>query len=190
MMSRGHEILYLHGLESGPTGSKGTWLTEHHGAYGVDLDTSHARVSHRKAQEAGVGWNHLWPEIEADFQTPLERARAAIGPETRLIVGSSFGGAVLTRLLAEGTWTGPSLLIAGAGLKLTGAAKLATEARTILLHGRDDDVVPLEDAREIAAQSGPSVMLWEIGDGHRMKSIMLSGVFDLAVRWLLSGSDG
>ena len=118
-MSSNHKIIYLHGLESGPNGSKGTWLRTIYGAHAVDLDTSNAKASKDKAEEHGVPWDHTWPEIEEDFRVPLERARAAIRPETRLIVGSSFGGAVLTRLLNEGSWNGPSLLIASAGLKLT-----------------------------------------------------------------------
>ena len=185
-MKPAHEILYLHGLESAPTGRKGTWLTQKHGAYAVDLNTSRARASWASARAAGVPWDHSWPAIEDDFKVPMERARAAIAPQTRLIVGSSFGGAVATRLLAEGTWAGPTLLIASAGRKLTGSDTLPADVPIILLHGREDDVVPLEDARCIAAGSGPNVMLWEVGDGHRMNSIMPSGVLDLAVAWLLA----
>jgi len=184
-MTAAHEVLYLHGLESGPRGSKGSWLTEHYGAHAVDLDTSHARASSATAKAKGLPWDHSWPDIEEDFRVPLERARAAIRPETRLIVGSSFGGAVLTRLLAEGSWAGPSLLIASAGLKLTGSDRLPEGVPVLLLHGREDDVVPLEQARRIATFAGLSVMLWEIGDGHRMKSIMPSGILRLAVDWLL-----
>ena len=182
-MPRAAEIVYLHGLESGPTGSKGSWLTSRHGAVAVDLDTRHARASKREAARRGVPWDHTWPGIEEDFRVPMERARAAIGPQTRLVVGSSFGGAVLTRLLAEGHWAGPSLLIASAGVKLTGRSDVPA-VPVLLLHGRDDDVIPLAHSRRVADQGGPEVMLWEIGDGHRMKSILESGMLDLAVQWL------
>ena len=183
-MSSNHKIIYLHGLESGPNGSKGTWLRTIYGAHAVDLDTSHAKASKDKAEEQGVPWDHTWPDIEEDFRVPLERARAAIGPDTRLIVGSSFGGAVLTRLIHEGAWKGASLFIASAGIKLTGHRTLPEDMRAILLHGRHDDIVPLEHSRQVAASGGSDVMLWEIGDEHRMKSIMPSGVLDMAVRWL------
>lgn len=183
-MSSNHKILYLHGLESGPNGSKGTWLRQSYGATAVDLDTSHARASKAKCDQLGVPWDHTWSDIQEDFRIPLQRARAAIRPETRLIVGSSFGGAVLTHLIHEGAWTGPCLFIAAAGVKLTGLDTLPHTIRAIFLHGRDDDVVPLSHSRQVAAGAGPNVMLWEIGDGHRMKSIMPSGVLDAAVSWL------
>ena len=37
------EVVYLHGLESSPDGAKGSWLREHLGGMGVDLDTSVAQ---------------------------------------------------------------------------------------------------------------------------------------------------
>ena len=180
-----HTVIYLHGLESGPTGSKGTWLHTHHGAHAVDLDTRHARTSKERTAALGTPWDHRWAEIEEDFRIPLQRARAAITPDTQLIVGSSFGGAVLTRLILEGSWTGPSLFIASAGLKLTGHKQLPSGVPALFLHGREDNIVPLTDSRQVTANSGPEVSLWEIGDGHRMKSIMPSGILDLAVGWLL-----
>lgn len=183
-MTTTHEVLYLHGLESGPDGSKGAWLKRTQGAFAVDLNTAHARASSTMAQASGIPWDHTWPDIKEDLRVPLERARAAIRPETRVIVGSSFGGAVLTHLIHEGTWTGPALFIASAGLKLTGHTALPSGAKALLLHGRDDDIVPLSDSRTIAAQSGENVVLWEISDGHRMKTIMPSGLLDLAVDWL------
>jgi hypothetical protein len=183
-MTDTHGVLYLHGLESGPDGSKAAWLKRTQAAFAVDLDTTHARASATQAKASGVPWDHQWRDIKGDFRVPLERARAAIGPETRVIVGSSFGGAVLTHLIHEGSWRGPSLFIASAGLKLTGHQALPEGARHLLLHGRDDTVVPLSDSRTIAAQSGDNVVLWEVSDGHRMKTIMPSGLLDLAVDWL------
>ena len=187
-MQTTHEVLYLHGLESGPQGHKATWLREHYGAFAVDLDTGHAQASCRQALEQGRLWDHRWPDIIEDFKVPLERAKAAIRPETRLIVGSSFGGAVLTHLLHQEVWSGPSLLIASAGLKLSGHSSLPAGMPVILLHGRDDDVIPLDDARSVAAQSADNVLLWEIKDGHRMKTIIPKGLLNLAMSWLLTES--
>jgi len=183
-MHKTHSVLYLHGLERGPDGSKGTWLKRTQNAFAVDLNTSHARASASEAKASGTEWDHQWPAIKEDFQIPLERARAAIGPETRVIVGSSFGGAVLTHLIHEGSWRGPSLFIASAGLKLTGHHSLPKGGKHLLLHGRDDETIPLTHSRTIAAQSGDNVVLWEVSDGHRMKTIMPSGLLDLAVDWL------
>lgn len=182
-----NEILFLHGLESTPEGSKAQWLKARYGSdnvKSVDLDTSHAIVSRDKAKALGVPWGHTWPDIEADFAVPLMRTKEAITPSTKLIVGSSFGAAVLTRLIQEGFWKGPSLLIASAGLKLTGKAELPTEAPVVLLHGLHDDVVPFEDSCEVVDANGRNVSLWLAEDGHRMDTILTSGMFESAVSQL------
>lgn len=187
-MTESTRIVFLHGLESGPTGTKARWLAERYGATAVDLDTRAAVASHAEAAAAGVPWDFRWPSLEAAFRVPMVRARAAITADTGLLVGSSFGGAVLTRLLTEGSWAGPSLLIAPAGLKLTGRASLPAGPPILLVHGRRDDVVPVEDSRRVAAESGANVVLWEIGDDHRMATLMSNGLFEAAIAWLRSRS--
>ncbi|MBL8615153.1 MAG: hypothetical protein JNM72_06030 [Deltaproteobacteria bacterium] len=178
-------VLFLHGLESGPTGSKARLLSARFAALAVDLDTSAARASAAEAAAAGQPWRHHWPSIEDAFATPLARARAAIGPETRLIVGSSFGGAVLERLLAAGDWRGPSLLLASAGGKLNGPRRLPAGVPVILIHGRQDGVVPVEDSRWLAAGAGPEVRLWERDDDHRLSGALQGGAIEAAAAELL-----
>lgn len=178
------EILFLHGLESGPNGSKTKWLKAkfgEHAVHAVDLDTSHAQASVLKAKELGTAWDHTWPDIEADFAVPLAHARAAITPETKLIIGSSFGAAVLTRLIQEGTWKGPSLLIASAGLMLTGKAELPTAAPVALVHGMNDDVIPWTDSGFVLDANGSNVEIWLTDDGHRMENLSSSGMFDFVI---------
>lgn len=178
-------VLFLHGLESGPTGSKARLLAARFGALAVELDTSAARASAAEAAAAGQPWGHPWPSLEAAFATPMARARAAIGPETRLIVGSSFGGAVLERLLAAGDWRGPSLLLASAGCKLNGPRRLPAGVPVILIHGRQDDVVPVEDSRWLAAGAGPELRLWERDDDHRLSGALQEGIIEAAAAELL-----
>jgi hypothetical protein len=178
-------IIYLHGLESGPNGSKGTWICENYNGFAVDLDTSAARSSRAQAEARGVVWDHECPDLEVAFSLPLSRARAAISDDTRLIVGSSFGGAVLMKLLHENAWSGPCVFIASAGTKLTGHDSLPPGTSAVLLHGRHDDIVPLDDSRRMAATGGLEVQLWEIGDGHRMKGILDSGILRAAIDFLL-----
>ncbi|MDP6946285.1 MAG: hypothetical protein QF464_19205, partial [Myxococcota bacterium] len=164
------EVIYLHGLESGPGGGKARWLRDHFGGVAVDLDTSAARASKAAADARDAPWDHRCPDLEAAFTVPMQRARAAITSDTKLVIGSSFGGAVLMNLVHEGSWSGPCLFIASAGTKLTGHSSLPAATRAILLHGRHDDIVPLEDSRRVAAAGDLGVQLWEIGDGHRMKA--------------------
>ena len=89
------------------------------------------------------------------------------------------------QLIHEGAWRGPSLFIASAGTKLTGLVALPPEVPAILLHGRKDTIVPIEDSRCVAAHCGVNVQLWEIGDEHRMGKIVDTGILRAAVESLL-----
>ncbi len=187
-MVQPNEILFLHGLESGPAGTKARYLSDRYHGEAADLDTRRAIASHARATAAGQLWDATAPDIEEAFAIPLERARAALQVKTRrLLIGSSFGGAVLMRLIVEGLWPGPSLFLAQAALKLTGHDRLPAEHRAIFIHGRDDAVVPLEHSRRIVAGSGPSVQLWEVGDEHRLASILEDGTLDAAIGLRLRG---
>lgn len=116
------KVLFLHGFESGPGGTKSRWLAERHGAVTPRLTTT------------SLG------EAVAD----AERAIAEHRPD--LLVGSSFGGAVAVELYARGAWTGPAVLIAPAHAHFGGATRLPEGARVIVLHGDADDVVPIDPA--------------------------------------------
>ena len=179
-------ILYLHGLESSPNGHKANYLKRKFGAYAVDLDTSEAIASRNAALEKGVRWTHEASDIRRAFSTPMSRATAAIKDETRLIIGSSFGGAVLMNLIANGSWRGPSLFICPAVLKLTTHTTLPGGFPVIVLHGRQDDLIPISDSRRLIKTGGPGAMLWEIDDGHRMRRIVDTGILSTAINWLLT----
>jgi hypothetical protein len=180
------EVLFLHGLESGPSGSKATYLRQQFGGETADLDTRQAIASHDRAVAAGRTWDATAPDIEDAFAIPLQRAREALRAKPRrLLIGSSFGGAVLMRLIDERLWPGPSLFLAQAALKLTGHDRLPPDHRAIFIHGRTDSVVPLEHSRTIVAASGPSVQLWEVGDEHRLATILQDGTLDTAIQLLL-----
>jgi pimeloyl-ACP methyl ester carboxylesterase len=181
-------MIFLHGLESSPEGSKSVYLRQRHGARVPALDNRAAIASLNRALAQGRRWEHGAPDLTQAMALPLEQARAALEPDTRLVVGSSFGGALLLQLMHEGAWTGPALFLAGAGVKLTPHRRLPEGARAVLIHGRQDDVVPLADARTLAATGGAQVQLWEVGDGHRLQSILTDGTLDAAIRWLLDVS--
>ncbi|MBI5480512.1 MAG: hypothetical protein HY906_16765 [Deltaproteobacteria bacterium] len=86
-------ILFLHGLESSPGGRKATWLAQRYGAHVPALTTS-------------------------DWATARAQAEAAVREyEPDLIVGSSFGGALLLSLLQDGITRARAVLIAQAGVK-------------------------------------------------------------------------
>lgn len=173
-------IVHLHGLESTvdddlvPVGGKARFLVEHFGSDVtlVRLDTSAAvRIARQVFARTGT-WRYPFDGYEEAFATPLARAREAITDETRLVMGSSFGGAVLLRLLHEAPrWTGPSLFLAGAGLKLTPYDHLPAGVPCLLVHGTADQVVPFADSEALAATS-PTAMLRAVEDDHRLGSLL------------------
>ena len=59
-------------------------------------------------------------------------AAAAIAEHApRVVVGSSYGGAVATKLLLDGIWSGPTVLIAPAARRLVAGAGEGVELWTI-----------------------------------------------------------
>ena len=151
-------VLFLHGLEGSPNGRKGTWLRERYELVAPDLDTS---------------------SVEA----ALKDALIALETKPDVIVGSSFGGAVLLELLHLGAWRGPCIFLAGAGPKITGRQTLPPGGRAVLVHGLQDDVVPPEHSRILAASRDADVQLVEVDDDHRLGGILESGVLSQAIAW-------
>ena len=96
-----------------------------------------------------------------------------------VVVGSSFGGAVLLRLIQEGLWEGPSVSLAQAGAKFGLPVELPTHVPAILIHGTQDDVVDFDESRRLA-QSG-SAQLVSVEDDHRLGSILQNGVLEQAL---------
>lgn len=168
--------MFLHGLESKlddegrPVGRKATFLRERFLAVTPSLDTGKAQQAAAQALEAQGSWRYPFDGYEEAFETPLARARAAITERTRLVVASSFGAAVMLRILHEApTWTGAVIFLAGAGVKLTPHRTIPDGVRALLVHGRADEVVPVADSR-LLAESSPEARLLLLDDGHRLRS--------------------
>ena len=151
-------ILFLHGRESGPHGTKARWLAERYGAVTPQLETV------------------LVPDT-------MPAARAAVAEHTPdLIVASSYGGAVAVKLLLESAYSGPVVLIAPAATKLGGDHALPDGARVIIIHGDGDAVVPYADSVALAASGGPGVRLVTVvGGDHQLHAILENGVLASAI---------
>ena len=95
--------LFFHGREGTNQGRKARWLASEYGACTPSYDTT-------------------------DLATALPLARQVLEEHRpSAVIGSSFGGAVLLSLIQEGTWTGPSVFLAQAGVKFDLPAELPTE---------------------------------------------------------------
>ena len=134
-------ILFLHGWTSVPGGRKPTFLKEHrHTVINPELPDEHFDDSVRIA--------------EAEFQQH----------QPDVIVGSSRGGAVAVNMNSGDT---PLVLLCPAWKKWGTATTV--KPNTIILHSRQDDVIPFADSEELVANSGlPPEALIEVGDDHRL----------------------
>jgi hypothetical protein len=160
--------LFFHGREGSNRGNKARWLAREYGACTPTYDTE-------------------------SLDAAMPRARRVLkqhGPS--VVVGSSFGGAVLLKLIQEGLWDGPSVFLAQAGVKFGLEATLPTHVPAVVVHGTRDTIVDPQDSRALAESSGAQLV--EVDDDHRLGSIRASGVLggalqSLGIRPLLYRSD-
>ncbi len=140
------KVLFLHGLEGSPKGSKAKWLKKNFKGVTPKLDVS-------------------------TFEAAVASAKKAIRKERpSIIVGSSFGGAVLLELMHTGDFDGFGIFLAQAGLKLTNHDRLPEGAHAVIIHGTGDDIIPIEDSRQLAQNSGLELMT--LDDDHRLLSVL------------------
>ncbi len=157
-------IVFLHGRESGPGGTKATWLATNYGAVTPPL-----------------------PSL-GEVTDALPAAREALAAHApSLVVASSFGGAVAVALLREGTLRAPVVLIAPAAKKLGVENELPAGTRAILLHGSADDIVPVGDSVALTATGGDGVQLQIVDGGdHRLNATLADGTLARAIDALLA----
>lgn len=149
------DVLFFHGLESGPQGHKARWLRAHYDAATPQL-----------------------PTLES-LEATLAAARAALATEApRVVVGSSYGGAVAVALAREGLVTVPMVLIAPAAQKVGVVNALPAGARAVIFHARRDPIVPYEDSIALAdgsrAHASVSLVTLE-SDDHALNALLDDG---------------
>jgi hypothetical protein len=136
------KILYLHGWHSLPGGVKPSFLAEQ----GLEI--------------------HDIELPDEDFAAALTIAQAAyetLKPDK--IVGSSRGGALAMNLDAGAT---PRVLLCPAWKRWGNATRVPPG--TLILHSREDEVIPFADTLELLANSGLSedAALRVTGHDHRL----------------------
>ena len=131
-------VLFLHGWHSVPGGVKPTCLKDHgHTVINPALDDDDFDAAVRTAQ------------AEFDLHQP------------KVVVGSSRGGAVAMNINSGNA----KLVLLCPAWKNWGAAK-TVRPDTVILHSRDDDVIPFSDSEELARNSGATLI--EVGSDHRL----------------------
>jgi pimeloyl-ACP methyl ester carboxylesterase len=145
-------VLFIHGLESSPKGTKAQYLAREFEALTPAMNTGDF-----------AGCMALQTEAIDSFQPDV-------------LVGSSFGGLVAVQLLADRVWRGPTLLLAQASFRLDPDASLPVDVPVLLVHGTNDEVIPVEHSRTLATTGTPElVRLIEVDDTHRLLSLVESG---------------
>ena len=144
-------VVFLHGKESGPNGSKIRGLR-------------------------AAGWDVLAPDCEGieDVAQRVAIAREAVmqEPGPLALVGSSMGGLTAALLWSELAEHPEAPRIEGVfllapALNWSEAEGIAhVHPNTSILHGVQDDVVPIEASRVFAAAH--RCPLLEVDDGHRL----------------------
>src|SRR5262245_26512312 len=135
------KILFLHGWRSVPGGVKPTYLASH-------------------------GHTVINPKLDDDdFAAALRTAQAEFDKhQPNVVVGSSRGGAVAMNLQSGNV----RLVLLCPAWKRHGTARMVKPG-TVILHSRQDDVIPFADSEELVKNSGlPASALIEVGTDHRL----------------------
>lgn len=157
-MSSTLKVQFAHGLEGSPNGNKSRLLAQEFDALTPAMDTS---------------------DFEACVQMHADSIHSFL-PD--VLIGSSYGGAVVLALLQRGIWSGPTLLLAQAGLPVGLPVELPNDVRIWLVHGIHDDVIDIEDSRQLAAAGQAShVRLIEVDDDHPLQQSVASGAL---INWV------
>lgn len=143
-------ILFAHGLEGSPQGTKVRYLRD----AGLDLEA---------------------PDLQGlPLAERVARIEALSEPGGLLLAGSSYGGLTAAIVAARHPerFTGlcllaPALLLAEPPHE-PDTLVAPPALPTVVIHGRRDDVCPLEGSRRYVERSGEHVELLEVDDGHRL----------------------
>jgi len=148
------KILFLHGLESKPGGSKANALTH-------------------------KGYEVLNPHLpKSSWKSSVEIAQEVIDIEMPdIIVGSSRGGAVALNVNPRGA----KLVLIAPAWKRFGGDPQYCDGTTVILHCRGDKIVPYQDSEELSHDTGANLI--PCGADHRMSDPdALDAIID-AVEW-------
>ena len=134
--------MYLHGREGDPCGSKGAYMQFKLscGAHAPRMPAT-SRNPNAFDESYNIAKTTLL-ELQSQKNMP------------NIIVGSSFGGAVLMKLIQEGFWKGPSIFLASAHMKqairetyqLPLWDALPSNHRAIFIHSTTDALVLYQDS--------------------------------------------
>ena len=148
-------VFLSHGLESGPGGTKVQALKqaaeEFPGVHALALD-------HRSSRDPKVRLQQMRSAMD----------EAGADPGRSILAGSSMGGWVCAQTSSETPVLGCFLLAPALALeKYPESSPLIRASHRQIIHGWEDDVVPVMPVLELARQQGIPTLA--VPDGHRLE---------------------
>lgn len=145
------KVLFIHGLESNPTGLKANILRSHY---------KHFSCPHLDSPR------NLWSSL-----AKIIREVRIFKPD--IIIGSSYGSIILLLLLQLGVWDGPSIIIACA-MSLIAKHRMylplnVDTENIVIVHGLQDNLCDIRPVRRMAQQF--NIEMIELNDTHSLKSL-------------------
>ena len=181
----GVDVLFLHGLEGSTSGSKAKLLQQKWGAVCPPMRTEDLV---EKRDECAGNWS-LLDQSEKDSGLALAYADAVSAvryANPDIIVGSSMGGAILFKMIAEDRYDGAAVFCAPAISNLLdtqvinrGVERLKSMPNVWVL-GELDTVVENSHNLTTARASGGSI-IYSSEDDHRLSKAVSSGLLNSAV---------
>ena len=198
------------GLEAGPGGYKVVGLRDQgFDVIAPEMEMSLYDVRQRNALLRNLlspvslftrwPWRWLRGAMDESFSGCIAVQRLAVQEQPQespfdVLVGSSWGAAVAAALLADGTWSGPAVLLCPAlqhkerwalgsldpSLSTDNITARLVElpatrkASILLVHGTGDNTVPFEDSQALSAATGIPLELID-GGSHGLGSIVRDG---------------
>ena len=126
--------------------------------------------------------------LNGSFATSVRIAKRELQEyKPDVVVGFSWGGAVLIELVRSGVWVGPTVLLAPAHKKLDKLMgrdpplPVLSPKSTICVHSADDKLIPFDDSYELCR--GNKVKLIQVEkEPHKMWEIARDGTLQAVVR--------
>jgi len=148
-MSEPNVVYFAHGKDSGPWGSKIQLLAKLAEAQGLAVESPD------------------YQDLETG-QDRLEKLNHLLAQDTRspILVGSSMGGWVSAQMAASQPCEGLFLMAPAFEMPDHESAPLPNEQGAWIIHGSDDDVVPIEQSQQ-RIRRGKDTLL-NVPDGHRL----------------------
>lgn len=174
------KVLFLHGLEGSSSGDKSRHLKAKWGASTPIIRTAELRAL--KESNPGASWNDIPNEKinNAIKQSYTDAAAAVAYLEPDIIVGSSMGGALLAKLIADEKYNGPAVFLAPAITELCSDIKLASKHDAVWVIGELDEVVSNTDCVRNCVKTGGSLLVSQ-HDSHRLHKALEHGLIDVAI---------